>query len=106
MNFGQRYWKEPANQFNNNLVLWDKSSNTSQQTIPKNVTIKQIGIQTQPGVVLKINDNGNIVIGKTGIYEIDLSDTNAEISKIQYIKTSGVTVKFIILDAVYEGGNN
>lgn len=106
MNFGQRYWKEPVSQFNDNLTLWNKTSSEIKGTLPPKVKVKQIGIQTQPGVTIRFNDNGNIIIGKTGIYEIDLSDTNFEISKIEYIKTSTVTPTFIILDAVYEGGNS
>lgn len=106
MNFGQRYWKEPADQFNNNLILWDKTLSDTKGTLPPKVKVKQIGIQTQPGVTIRFNNNGNIIIGKTGIYEIDLGDTNFEISKIEYIKTSIITPSFIILDAVYEGGNS
>ena len=104
MNFGQRYW-EDSNQFKNNFILWDKSLSSSQGSIPAKVKIVQIGIQTQPGVVFRINDNGNIIVGKTGIYEIDISDTNAEISKIEYIANyDEVPIKYIILDAVYKGG--
>lgn len=108
MNFGQRYWENSAD-FSNNIVLWDKSLKSNETpnkgSIPTKVKIVQIGIQTQPGVVFRINDNGNIIVGKTGIYEIDISDTNAEISKIEYIANyDEVPVKYIILDAVYKGG--
>ena len=43
---------------------------SSEFSTDKNYVVRRIGIQTSPGVVIKLNQVP-ITIGKTGIYEVD-----------------------------------
>lgn len=105
MNFGQRYWSNSEGlTTSDTITLWDKTETDEIGSIPPGVSIVQFGIQTQPGVKLKINNTGTVTIGKTGIFEVDISNTNGEITKIEYTN-QGEIATYIILDAVYKGGN-
>ena len=48
--------------------------------------IKKLGIQTMPGVQFSLNDNvdGPIIIGPSGIFELDLTNSTASISNISF----------------------
>lgn len=41
-------------------------------------SIYQLGIQTSPGTKFYLNDSGPIIIGITGIYELELHQTTIE----------------------------
>ena len=69
--------------------------------------IQQLGIQTLPGTRFYINDSKEpIVIGQTGIYELDLRNTTAIITSLRFDKTSmeiinNVENGYLIVDIVY-----
>lgn len=71
--------------------------------------VKQLGIQTLPGIKFRLNSSSNldwIVIGSTGIYELDLEDL-LEIEKIQFHNDSIELINSnlsasLIIDIIYE----
>lgn len=71
--------------------------------------IYQLGIQTLPGTQFYINTGlSPIVIGSTGIYEADLTNTTATISGIRFNEQSMQTIAnvpngYLIIDIVYGG---
>jgi len=72
------------------------------------VPILKLGIQTIPGVSFYINGSTDpIIIGLSGMYELDLSDTDARISKLQFNKSSLQVVNsnpggYLIIDIMYQ----
>ena len=71
--------------------------------------ITQLGIQTLPGTKFYLN-NGNdpIIIGSTGIYELDL-EGQTEITQIQMDGGSMKTINdndsaYLIIDIIYDNG--
>lgn len=73
------------------------------------VPIIQLGIQTLPGTKFYINGSNNpIIIGNTGIYELDLQGLS-EINSLQFDASSLVLIKensnaYLIIDMIYEDG--
>ena len=72
--------------------------------------IIQLGIQSLPGTKFYLNNNSNpIIIGHTGIYELDLEGL-AEITALSFdpVSISAIDAtanSFLIVDIIYEGGN-
>lgn len=70
--------------------------------------VVHIGVQTLPGTKIYLNDNLNpIIVGLTGIYELDLDNTTGLISKIRFDEQSiniinSIETAYLILDIVYE----
>ena len=71
--------------------------------------IKKLGIQTLPGTRVYFNKSITpIVIGATGIYELDLSDnTSAILHSIRFDKTSMETIRnlangYLLVDILYD----
>lgn len=74
--------------------------------------IIQLGIQALPGTKFYLNNSNNpIIIGYTGIYELDLEGM-AEITALSFDAKSidainGNANSYLIVDMIYEGdGNN
>ena len=73
------------------------------------IPIIQSGIQTLPGTKLYLNDSNNpIIIGNTGIYELDLQGLT-EINSLQFDATSLRLISennnaYLIIDMIYEDG--
>lgn len=71
--------------------------------------IYQLGIQTLPGTRVYLNQSTTpIIIGASGIYELDLNNTTAVLNSIRVEKTSMKTINdlengFLIIDIVYGG---
>lgn len=75
--------------------------------------VSHLGIQGEPGVVFYLNDGNNpIVLGFTGIYELDLEGigriTNLRFNKEKLISTypsdpSSSDSKRILVDVIYDG---
>lgn len=77
--------------------------------------IKRIGIQTIPGVEFSINDSplSNIVIGPSGIFELDVEASNSIIGKIDLIENTllryfegNSSTAYLIMDVIYETGGS
>lgn len=77
--------------------------------------IKRIGIQTIPGVEFSINDSAlsNIVIGPSGIFELDVEASNSIIGKIDLIENTLLryfkgdsSTAYLIMDVIYETGGS
>ena len=74
----------------------------------KYLPFTQLGIQALPGTRFYLNDNieGPVIIGSTGIYELELEG----ISKINSLKFDSKSLKliadnpnaFLIIDVIYE----
>lgn len=70
--------------------------------------IVQLGIQSLPGLKFTINSNFDpIIIGTTGIYELDLIDSSASITSLAFDKASLELINqnpdgYLIIDIVYE----
>ena len=70
--------------------------------------IIQLGVQTLPGVKFYLNANQDpIIVGSSGIYELDLSDTSAVITSIKFdMPYLNLISKnpdgYLIIDIVYE----
>lgn len=76
----------------------------------KDQQYKKIGIQTQPGVKIKLIDNNesetDIIIGITGIFELDLTNIDMYyIKEIRLFYNPDEKFNFILIDLLREGGN-
>ena len=71
--------------------------------------ILQLGIQTIPGTKFYLNGSNNpIIIGNTGIYELNLQGLT-EINSLQFEASSVALIKnnesaYLIIDIIYEDG--
>lgn len=69
--------------------------------------IVQLGIQTLPGVVFRLNGaNNDIIIGSTGIYELDVTD-GAHLTGLSFDEKSLKMIDesgsgYLIVDILYE----
>lgn len=77
--------------------------------------IKRIGIQTIPGVEFSINDSplSNIVIGPSGIFELDVEASGSIVGKIDLIENTllryfegNSSTAYLIMDVIYETGGS
>lgn len=70
----------------------------------------QLGIQALPGTKFNLNTNLDpIVIGTTGIYELDLTDSSAMITSLTFEQSSIAYIQnnpdgYLIIDIVYDKG--
>lgn len=77
----------------------------------KFVPISKIGIQTYPGAEVLFNKNTYpIIIGSTGIFELDLDD-GVSINDIRFTEYTLRTIKnnptyYLIVDIIYEGSDS
>lgn len=74
------------------------------------LNISQLGIQGRPNTILYLNNSDKefpIVIGETGIYEIDLQDSASSINEIQFdpktLSDYGNGKDRLLIDIIYEG---
>lgn len=94
---------EPANAKRENFI------NGSVFDSPSCYPIMQLGVQALPGTKIYMNYSVDpLVIGYTGIYELDLND-RAEIVKLMVDKQSMKNIQdnqngYIIIDVLYEDG--
>ena len=68
--------------------------------------ITKLGIQTLPGTRVYLNNDSPIIIGSTGVYDLDLEGIS-EINKIYFDRTSIDAIDknsnaFLIVDIVYD----
>lgn len=77
--------------------------------------IKRIGIQTIPGVEFSINDSplSNIIIGPSGIFELDVEASGSIVGKIDLIENTLLryfegdsSTAYLIIDVIYETGGS
>lgn len=77
--------------------------------------IKRIGIQTIPGVEFSINDSplSNIIIGPSGIFELDVEASGSIVGKIDLIENTLLryfegdsSTAYLIMDVIYETGGS
>ena len=70
--------------------------------------IIQLGIQTLPGTKFNLNTNLDpIIVGATGIYELDLTDSSAVLTSLTFEKDSLDLINknpdgYLIIDILYE----
>lgn len=69
-------------------------------------SIIQLGIQSLPGTKFRLNNGEEIIIGSTGIYELELSGIS-EITVLSFNEKSLQLINdlgsaFLIVDALYE----
>ncbi len=75
----------------------------------KYAPIQQLGIQALPGTRFYINNNTEpIIIGASGIYEMDLRNSTAIISSVYFAKESMERIDnaengYLFVDLVYSG---
>lgn len=74
------------------------------------IPIRQLGIQTLPGVKFYVNDSPSpIIVGATGIYELDI-DGLADITGLSFDTTAINLIKaspstnYLLVDLIYEDG--
>ena len=102
-----RYYSDE--QGNNNQPEDLNAESLNKGTIfAKYLPFTQLGIQALPGTRFFLNDNieGPVIIGSTGIYELELEG----ISKISSLKFDSKSLKliadnpnaFLIIDVIYE----
>ena len=69
------------------------------------LSVYQIGIQAPQGTQFKLNNGGIIHIGKTGIYELDVTDIGVLDSLIVIQLENGATMYVdIVCDEIQQGG--
>lgn len=94
---------EGKNYPDNITIATLKSGNAFVNYLP----IVQLGIQTLPGVVFYLNGaNDGIIVGSTGIYEIDVTD-GAQITGLKFDEASLRMIDasgsgYLIVDILYE----
>lgn len=86
---GVEYYEQIITKRTNSPTTINKASLIS-GSIFNNVTpIVKLGIQAIPGTKFRLNANKDwIIMGMTGIYEIDLTHSSATIMKLQFEETS------------------
>ena len=98
---------------NNYPLEWTWPHYCTSETFKKYSPIKQLGIQTLPGTRLYINSsNTPIIVGSTGIFELDVATTTATINGLRIEQDSMELIRnldngYLIIDIVYgdQGGN-
>lgn len=73
-----------------------------------NFPILQLGIQAPPGTRFKINEGDDIIIGTTGIFELDL-EGKTEITSLMFNEVSMAFINAndnlsLIVDTIYDDG--
>ena len=72
------------------------------------VPIVQLGIQSLPGVKFNLNANiESVMIGASGMYELDLSNTSAVLTSLRFDQDSLEFINttpdgYLIIDIVYK----
>ena len=72
--------------------------------------IVQLGIQALPGTRFSLNDNlESIIIGTSGMYELDLTNSSAILTSLKFDQTSLDSISknpdgYLIVDIVYLEG--
>lgn len=117
-----RYFGE-GNGLTNHTNLWNLNTTTDKYELDFTETLAPItylGIQALPGSKFYINDNTTeIIIGASGIYQLDLSNSTGSIYKISIAKAVITLINEIyqnkntitrpaahlIIDLVYEGSD-
>ena len=106
----QKYFKIPDGSRVNYPTTLTKASLVSGSIFNNITPITKLGIQAIPGTRFRINSNKDwIVIGMTGIYELDLLNTSATIVKLQFDETSLDLIDqnknaYLIIDILSEQG--
>lgn len=92
----------------NNNPTWSWRKYCLADTFKSYSPIISLGIQTLPGTKIYLNNSIQpIIIGNSGIFELDVRNTSASISNIRIDQESMETIKnmtngYIIIDIVYE----
>lgn len=87
---------------------WNWSYYCTSENFKKYSPILSLGVQTLPGTKIYINNSYNpIIIGSSGIFELDVTNTSASINNIRVDEESMKLIKdlpdgYIIIDMVYE----
>lgn len=81
---------------------------TNGTVFENNFPILQLGIQAPPGTRFKINEGDDIIIGTTGIFELDL-EGKTEITKLMFDPVSMAFINAndnlsLIVDTIYDDG--
>ena len=102
-----RYYDE--NHSNNKPENLKLSQLINGEVFSKYLPFTQLGIQSLPGTRFYLNDNieGPVILGTTGIYELELEG----ISKINSLKFDSKSLNliknnpngYLIIDVIYEG---
>ena len=93
----------------NNQGLTTYSAYCNQINFTEYAPIVQLGIQSLPGTKFYLNAGDAIVIGSTGIYELDLRNTSSILSALRFDEDSMKLINetefgYLIVDLVYTGG--
>lgn len=108
-----RFYGHHTGEYQNNNKINTPYDNTTSYCEPscfsKYAPIQQLGIQALPGTRFYINNNTEpVIIGASGIYEIDLRNTTAIISALHFSLESMKRIDesengHLIIDLVYSG---
>ena len=94
----------------NGLTSLDLSSGAAFNKYIENGGIVQLGVQSLPGTKFNINTNLDpIIIGASGMYELDLTDSSANISSLTFEDDSLEYITnnpdgYLIVDFIYLEG--
>lgn len=86
----------------------DSSKLESGMAFEGKTPIVQLGIQTLPGIRFYVNANiDGSVIGASGIYEVDLTNSTGKITKLTFDPASIKTINscwdgYLVVDIMYE----
>ena len=81
---------------------------TSGEFFSQYMPITSLGIQALPGTKFELNNSGNqIIIGHTGIYEIEL-EPPTEITSLRFDPLSIIAIEnndnaYLVIDIIHEG---
>lgn len=100
-----RYYKDGAS---NNFPDWTWTRYCTSESFKKYSPIISLGIQTIPGTKFYLNSSLKpIIVGNSGIFELDVKNTSATINNIRIDQDSMELLKnlpngYLIIDIVYE----
>lgn len=105
-----RYYSEDMNNINNNYPsnIVNKQNLQSGEVFAKYMPISKLGIQSLPGTKFYLNNSSSpIIVGNTGIFELDLNK-QTEIISLRFDPKSIQAINdninaYLIIDVIYEG---
>lgn len=97
-----------ADENNNNSPNWRWTQYCATESFKAYSPILSLGVQTLPGTKFFINDSLTpIIIGNSGIFELDVSNTSVSINNIRFDQQSMETISskqngYLLIDVIYE----
>ena len=86
------------------IIIADSVSKKDINILENYGPVTQLGIQAAPGTTFKINNGGEITVGNTGVYELDLEGGLGQIHELKFTEELILNNEYpkVFIDIVYE----